>query len=135
MLSVKSCQCVYRSYLYVVTLLGNLTVYLYVTVHCPKSNTNFRDITRKIVENMIVHEIFRVLSRFPRYISCYIAEIRKPLERMALVNWKRMSHQMGGSFFLFNPNKQSINQKQSESCIETEPVAIYMTDTVEQMQR
>ena len=25
---------------------------------------------------MILHEIFRVVSRFPRYISCFIAEIR-----------------------------------------------------------
>ena len=28
---------------------------------------------------MILHEIFRVVSRFPRYISCYIAENRFPL--------------------------------------------------------
>ena len=28
---------------------------------------------------MILHEIFRVVSRFPRYISCYIAERRFPL--------------------------------------------------------
>ena len=28
---------------------------------------------------MILHEIFRVVSRFPRYISCYIAVNRFPL--------------------------------------------------------
>ena len=27
---------------------------------------------------MILHEIFRVVSRFPSYISCYIAESRFP---------------------------------------------------------
>ena len=30
-------------------------------------------------ENVILHELFRVVSRFPRYISCYIAESRLPL--------------------------------------------------------
>ena len=49
------------------------------TVHCTKSKQNFRDITWKVVENMIIHEIFRVFSRFPCYISCYIAENRFPL--------------------------------------------------------
>ena len=43
-------------------------------LHCPKSNPNFRDITWNVVENMILHELFRLVSRFPRYISCYIAE-------------------------------------------------------------
>ena len=28
---------------------------------------------------MILHEIFRVVLRFPHYISCYIAESRYPL--------------------------------------------------------
>ena len=37
-------------------------------------NPNFRDITRNVEENEIPHEIFRVVSRVPRYISCYIAE-------------------------------------------------------------
>ena len=32
---------------------------------------------------MILHEIFRVVSRFPRYISCYIAESRSPLGQCA----------------------------------------------------
>ena len=49
------------------------------TIQCPKSNPNFRDITWNEVENGILHEIFRVVSRFPRYISCYIAENRFPL--------------------------------------------------------
>ena len=43
-------------------------------IHCPKSNPKFRDITWNVEENEIQHEIFRVLSRFPRYILCYIAE-------------------------------------------------------------
>ena len=30
--------------------------------------------TWNVVENMILHEIFRGVSRFPRYFSCYIAE-------------------------------------------------------------
>ena len=29
-------------------------------VHCPKSNPNFRDITRTVEENEILHEIFHV---------------------------------------------------------------------------
>ena len=36
---------------------------------------NFRDITWNEEENEILHEIFRVISRFSRYISCSIAEI------------------------------------------------------------
>ena len=39
---------------------------------------NFRDITWNVEENMI-HELFRVVLRFPRYISCYIAENWFPL--------------------------------------------------------
>ena len=48
-------------------------------IHCPKIIYNFRDITRNVEENEILHEIFRVVSRFPRYISCYISENRLPL--------------------------------------------------------
>ena len=44
-----------------------------------KSNPNFRDITWNVEENMILHELFHVVSRFPIYISCYIAESRLPL--------------------------------------------------------
>ena len=34
---------------------------------------NFRDITWNLVENMmILHELFRVVSRFPHYISYYV---------------------------------------------------------------
>ena len=54
-------------------------LHLYPNIHCPKSNPYFRDITWNVVENMILHEIFRVVSRFPRYISCYIAENWFPL--------------------------------------------------------
>ena len=39
----------------------------------------YRDITCHEEENLILHEIFRVVSRFPCYISCYIAESRLPL--------------------------------------------------------
>ena len=31
---------------------------------------------------MILHELFRVVSRFPRYISCYIAESRLSLGQL-----------------------------------------------------
>ena len=44
------------------------------TIHCPNSYQNFRDITWNIEENEILHEIFHVVSRFPRYILCYISE-------------------------------------------------------------
>ena len=36
-----------------------------VDMHCPKSNPNFRDITGSEVENMVLHELFRLVSRFP----------------------------------------------------------------------
>ena len=48
-------------------------VFKYV-LHCPKSNQNFREITWNVEEKEILHEIFRAVSRFPRSISCYIAE-------------------------------------------------------------
>ena len=48
-------------------------------IRCPKSNPYFRDITWNVLENIILHDIFRVVSRFPRFISCYIAEIQFPL--------------------------------------------------------
>ena len=43
--------------------------------HCQ----NFRDTPRNVEENEILHEIFRKVSRFPHYISCYISENRLPL--------------------------------------------------------
>ena len=51
-------------------------VRVHMELYCTKSNTNFRDITRNVEENEIlrVNEIFRVASRFPRFISRYIAE-------------------------------------------------------------
>ena len=55
-------------------------------MHSPKSNLNFRDIAQNIEENEILHEIFRVVSPFPRYISCYISENRLPLGQCA-VGW------------------------------------------------
>ena len=39
------------------------------TIHCPKSNLNFRDITPHVEENEIQHKIFRIVSRFLRVIS------------------------------------------------------------------
>ena len=48
-------------------------------VHCPKSNPKFRDISRNGEENETLNEVFHVVSRFPCYISCYIAENRLPL--------------------------------------------------------
>ena len=56
------------------TVLYEIRNFLQNIVHCPESNPNFRDITRNLEENEIPHEIFRVVSRFPRYISCYISE-------------------------------------------------------------
>ena len=53
--------------------------------HWPKSNPNFRDKTLNVVEIMILHDIFRVVSGFPRYISCYIAESRLSLGQCILV--------------------------------------------------
>ena len=35
---------------------------------------------------MILHEIFRIVSRFPRHISCYIAESRFPLGKCSGVS-------------------------------------------------
>ena len=46
-----------------------------------EKHPNFRDITWNVEENLILHEIFRVISRFPRYISCYIAESQFSLGR------------------------------------------------------
>ena len=48
----------------------NITKGLKVT----KSNSNFLDITWNLVEHEILHEIFRVVSLFHRYILCYISE-------------------------------------------------------------
>ena len=47
--------------------------------HCPKSTPNFRYITRKVEENEILHEIFRVCIWFLRCISFYILENLLPL--------------------------------------------------------
>ena len=44
-------------------------------IHCPQSNLNFRDIAWNVEVNEILYEIFRVVSRFPHNISCYIAEL------------------------------------------------------------
>ena len=44
-----------------------------------KNNQNFRDIKLNVEENEILHEMFLVVSCFPPYISCYIAENQFPL--------------------------------------------------------
>ena len=44
-------------------------------IHCPKSSPNFRIKTQNVEENNILHDIFRMVSHFPRYIS----ETRLPL--------------------------------------------------------
>ena len=50
-----------------------------VSIHCPKSNPNFRELTRNVEENEIIHEIFRVVSCFPCQILCYTSETWIPL--------------------------------------------------------
>ena len=62
-------------YEYIVANVTGIKCYAY----CPKSNSNFLDMTRNIEESEILYEIFRVISRFPPYISCYISENRLPL--------------------------------------------------------
>ena len=59
-------------------LCNSVLIFLF-GVHCLKSNPNFHYITWNVEENLILHVIFRVVSRFPRYISCYIAESRLSL--------------------------------------------------------
>ena len=49
-----------------------------------KRHTVYRNITRNVAENMILHEIFCVISRFPCYISRYIVKSRFPLQRHVL---------------------------------------------------
>ena len=55
-------------------------------LHCRKSSLNFRDITLNVVENIILHEIFCVVSGLSRYISCYIAENGFPLGQCTLLS-------------------------------------------------
>ena len=58
--------------------------------HGPKRNPNFRDITRNVEENEILHKIFRVVSRFPHYISFHITENRLPgfnIEKTTVKKW------------------------------------------------
>ena len=52
--------------------------------YCPSAGNTYTlqkgiQISVKVEENEILHEIFRVLTRFPRYIPCYISENRLPL--------------------------------------------------------
>ena len=49
-------------------------------LHCQKSYPNFRILyNMKCRGNKILHEIFRVVSHLPHYISCYIVESRLSL--------------------------------------------------------
>ena len=60
-------------------------------LNCPISkfpNPNFCNITWNVEENQILNEIFRFVSRFLRYISCYIAESRLLLVQCSVArNW------------------------------------------------
>ena len=59
--------------------------YVFQWIFCPitllekESKLPWYNMKRKVEENVILHEIFRLVSRFPRYISCSIAESRLPL--------------------------------------------------------
>ena len=66
-------------------IIFHFLIFLSEFPHCPKSNKNFRYIARNVEENMVLHEIFRVVSRFPIYIPCYIAENQR-------WNWKLSKH-------------------------------------------
>ena len=44
---------------------------------------------------MILHEIFRVVSQFPSYISCYIAESRFPLGQCGTEAYFIFEHRLG----------------------------------------
>ena len=56
-----------------------------------KSNPNFLYITWNVEENKKLHEIFRVVSRFPHYISCSITENRLPLGKCTVESYCRRS--------------------------------------------
>ena len=77
-------------------------------LHCPKSNPNFRDITWNVVENMILHELFRLVSRFPRYISCYIAENRFPLGQCTYNLWPLANLKKGFMWRYHPPRKKHL---------------------------
>ena len=60
-----------------------------------KKQSNFPRNNTKCRENEILHEIFRIVSRFPRYILCYDLENRLPLGQCGRVEGGR-----GGSQFV-----------------------------------
>ena len=79
----------YKTFMYTI-------IFTYMCMHCPKSNPNFHDITWNLAENMIPHELFRVVSRFPRYISCSIAENWFPCEPVCHLHQKqKIAEQIG----------------------------------------
>ena len=63
-----------------------LLIYSATNTHCSKSNPNFCDITLNVVENMILNETFRVVSRVSHYISCYVAENQFPLGQCTITS-------------------------------------------------
>ena len=46
----------------------------------------------KCMENMTLHEMFYVVSRFPCYISCYILENQFPFEQCMVCGMWSMGH-------------------------------------------
>ena len=59
---------------------------------------------------MILHELFRVVSRFPRYMSCNMAESRLPLESVLINRQKGIA-----IFFLIYPIvKKRISRSQPQ---------------------
>ena len=66
-------------YTYTSRYITNKIIIFGVVVYCQKSNQNFLHIIRNVEEHEILHEIFLVVSRFPRYISCFISENRLPV--------------------------------------------------------
>ena len=69
----------------------------YIVVQWPKSNPNFCDITWNLIEKMILHELFRVVSGFPRYIPCYIAKNQFHLGQCTMTNFSDDSDKQYGS--------------------------------------
>ena len=69
----------------------------YIVVQWPKSNPNFCDITWNVIEKMILHELFRVVSGFPRYIPCYIAKNQFHLGQCTMTNFSDDSDKQYGS--------------------------------------
>ena len=49
---------------------------IYICIHCPKVNRFFRDLSRNVAgKNEILHEIFRVVCRFPLHFALYLGNL------------------------------------------------------------